>query len=279
MNRRLGILTLLAVVNLALITFGLSRNDDDDGDDTIGSATSLQEPSTVPMADGSATSVSINPTDAPLASTTSTTVAAPTTVHLAADDGLTSSQRRLVDAFTVTGDELQPKSVVASSDGLFFAQNMMYRHNVSVYDRTGSQLAVIPDEIDLGEYGVPGGGVVQGSPVEAAVAPDGQDVYVSNYKMYGAGWNPVADDDCNRGDWDDSFVYRIDTATYEIEAVIPTGAVPKFLAVTPDGSRVVVSNWCGFDVSIIDTATDSCVGADFVSLIPVCISQHGGVLR
>jgi YVTN family beta-propeller protein len=265
-------LTLLAVLNVALIAFGLSLDDGGDrgddtvvavggtvdaegtGDDSVGSATSPQVASTIPVTDGPTTSVGGGSTEAP---GSSTTIAPSTTLPLAVDDGLTSSQRRLVDAFTVTGDELQPKSVVASSDGLFFAQNMMYRHNVSVYDRTGTQLAVIPDEIDLAEFGIPGGGVVQGSPVEAAVAPDGQDVYVSNYKIYGSGWNPVADDDCNRGDWDDSFVYRIDTTTYEIEAVIPTGAVPKFLAVSPDGSRVVVSNWCGFDVSIIDTATDS----------------------
>ena len=78
--------------------------------------------------------------------------------------------------------------------------------------------------------------------------------------MFGDGYNPVADDSCNRGSWDDSFVYKIDVATFEIAAVIPTGAVPKFLAVSPDGSRLVVTNWCGFDASIIDTATDTELG-------------------
>ena len=98
------------------------------------------------------------------------------------------------------------------------------------------------------------------SGIDMRRTPDGRHVYVSNYKMFGAGWNPVADDDCDRGDWDDSYVYKIDVATLEIVAVVPTGAVPKFLAVSPDGSRLVVSNWCGFDVSIIDIATDTELG-------------------
>jgi YVTN family beta-propeller protein len=75
--------------------------------------------------------------------------------------------------------------------------------------------------------------------------------------MYGPGFTPTADDNCNRGKWDDSYVYRIDTTSWKIEKVIPTGSVPKFMAITPDGSRLLVSNWCGFDVTVIDTATDT----------------------
>jgi len=194
---------------------------------------------------------------------TTTTIApttTTTTLALVPDDGKTSAERLLVDAFTVQDADLQPKSIVSSGDGLFFAQNMMYRHNVAIYDREGNQLATIPDEVDLAEFGIDGGVVAQGSPVEAAFTPDARFVYVSNYKMFGAGYNPVADDNCDRGSWDDSFVYKIDTTAFEIVAVIPTGAVPKHLAVTPDGSRLVVSNWCGFDVSIIDTATDTELG-------------------
>jgi YVTN family beta-propeller protein len=193
-------------------------------------------------------------------SPTSTTLQTSSSVPAVPDDGSSSSERRLVEAFLVQDADLQPKSIVASGDGLFFAQNMMYRHNVAVYDRSGAKVATIPDEVDLAAFGVEGGVVAQGSPVEAAVTPDGRHVYVSNYKMFGAGFNPVADDSCDRGRWDDSFVYKIDVATLEIVAVVPTGAVPKFLAVSPDGARLVVSNWCGFDVSVIDTATDTELG-------------------
>ncbi len=188
-------------------------------------------------------------------STTTTTTTTTTTLPAPPEDGKVSSERRLEELFTVTDDQLQPKSVVSDGFGLFFAQNMMYQHTILVFDSTGSKLATISDEVDLSEWGLEGG-LVKGSPVEAAFAPDGEHVYVSNYKIYGSGFRTDAHDDCNQGNWEESFVYRIDTSSYEIDAVIPVGAVPKFLAVSPDGSRLVVSNWCGFDVSIVDTKTN-----------------------
>ena len=33
------------------------------------------------------------------------------------------------------------------------------------------------------------------------------------------------------------------------------GSVPKYVATTPDGRYVIVTNWCTFDLSIIDVAT------------------------
>lgn len=178
-------------------------------------------------------------------------------VQRIAAPGPPSVDRRLRPAFTVTDASLQPKSVVASGDGLFFAQSMMYRHNVSVFDRAGGKVATISDMVDLAAFGIPGGAVVRGAPVEAAFTPDGRYVYVSNYKMYGPGFGSGAGDDCGRGNWDDSYVYKIDVATFRIVGVIPTGSVPKHLAVSPDGTRVVVSNWCGFDVTVIDATSDT----------------------
>jgi YVTN family beta-propeller protein len=250
----------LAVLTAVLIALAVTR------DTTTDTAGELEAAELVEAVQGQSPIVSVidradealdaaaAPVEAALATTTTST---PTTlVPLVPDDGKTSSERRLVDAFTVEDADLQPKSIVASGDGLFFAQNMMYRHNVAIYDRSGNKVATIPDEVDLAAFGFDGS-VVQGSPVEAAFTPDGRFVYVSNYKIFGSGFSTIADDECDRGDWEDSFVYKIDVATFEIVAVIPTGAVPKFMAVSPDGSTVVVSNWCGFDVSFIDTATDT----------------------
>jgi YVTN family beta-propeller protein len=134
---------------------------------------------------------------------------------------------------------------------------MMYRHNVMVFDRDGRIVATIPDTVNLADYGVADGVTAKGSPVEAAFLPDRSAVFVSNYHMYGHGFTPTADDNCNRGKWDDSYVYRINTTTFHIDKVIRVGAVPKFLAVTPDGSKLLVSDWCGFDVTVIDTATNT----------------------
>jgi len=264
-DRRLVILGPLVALTAVLVAVAVTR-------DTSAEPAALLSaglPQTTPqVADGTTQQVegaidqALAPVDPALEATSTTTVAPTTTIPivLAPDDGKSSDERRLVDAFTVEDADLQPKSIVASGDGLFFAQNMMYRHNVAIYDRAGNKVATIADEVDLAAFGVSGGSVVQGSPVEAAFTPDGRFVYVSNYKMFGNGYSSVADDECDRGNWEDSYVYKIDVAAFEIVAVIPTGAVPKFMAISPDGTRLVVSNWCGFDASIIDTATDTEIG-------------------
>jgi YVTN family beta-propeller protein len=237
-------LSVVTVVILLGVPVALAlRNDGAHGDAVPPASTAPSSATTDPK-----------PTTAPAPDTTP---ASPPTVSAAPDDGKSSSERRLTSAFTVTNTDLQPKSIVASGAGLFVAQNMMYRHNVLAFDRAGKLLAKIPDTVDLAAYGVKDGVKAQGSPVEAAFLPGGKYVYVSNYKMYGPGYHPVADDNCNRGKWDDSFVYKIDTTTFHIDKVIATGSVPKFMAVSPDGSRLLVSNWCGFDVTVIDTATDT----------------------
>ena len=92
------------------------------------------------------------------------------------------------------GGEISPKSVVSSGTGLIFAQNMMYRHSVTVYDAKTLELKkTISDSVSLADFGYEGHpGTVQGAPVEAAFSPDGKYGYVSNYSMYGAGFGPRA---------------------------------------------------------------------------------------
>lgn len=242
--RLFGSLGLIALVGLLAAALALAvRPSAHDNVATVDTAASQQRPSVSTSTSAAAAPTTLAPviTEAPLAT----------------DDAKTSAQRRLVSAFVVSNADLQPKSIVASGRGLFFAQNMMYRHNVMVFDRAGALVAKIADEVDLAAFGVVGGVKAKGAPVEAVFAHDGSSVYVSNYKMYGPGYNPVADDNCSRGHWDDSYVYKINTSTLSIDKVIPTGAVPKFMAITPDGALLLVSDWCGFDMTIIDTATDA----------------------
>jgi YVTN family beta-propeller protein len=150
---------------------------------------------------------------------------------------------------------ISPKSVVASQTGLVFAQNMMYTHTVTVYDREGELVATIPDAVRLSELGSRNReGRFRGAPVEAAFTPDGRAAYVSNYAMYGPGFDRQGQDTCAPANhYDDSFVYRIDTATLQIDQAIAVGSVPKYVAVTPDGRWVLVANWCSYDLSVIDT--------------------------
>ena len=191
------------------------------------------------------TTAPVTTTSPPTASTTTTT--ATTTIPAPAAASLS-----LVQVATLTGD-LSPKSIVHSGNGLFFAQNMMYRHTVTVYDRTLRLVETIPDTVDLTALGFEG--EYQGAPVEAAFTSDGRYGYVSNYQMYGPGFSQPGHDGCDLAPWDESFVYRIDTSTLEIDQIVPVGAVPKYLAITPDDRYLLVANWCGFDVSVIDTKT------------------------
>jgi YVTN family beta-propeller protein len=203
--------------------------------------------------------------------TTPTTSTPNTSTTLVPSDGKRSDERTLTLVDTIANDNLQPKSIVHSGTGLFFAQNMMYRHNISVFDRRSNLITTIDDKVDLKDFGVEvadKSSVVRGSPVEAAFSSDAKYAYVSNYAMYGSGWDPSATDTCQGKDRDQSFVYRIDTTTFKIDQVVLVGAVPKYLAVSPDNKYVVVSNFCSLDVSIIDVSTGKEVQRIDVGLHP-----------
>lgn len=166
-----------------------------------------------------------------------------------------SDEGRLELSEVITG-EISPKSVVASGTGLFFAQNMMYRHTVTVYNRRGELVKTISDAVELSKLGSEEyEGEHRGAPVEAAFSSDGRYAYVSNYSMYGPGFGRAGSDSCSPASgYDDSFVYRIDTSTLEIDKAIKVGSVPKFVAVTPDDRFVLVSNWCSYSLSVISVA-------------------------
>lgn len=151
---------------------------------------------------------------------------------------------------------LSSKSVVALPSGKVIAQNMMYTHGVTVYSNTGQFLARVSDSVSRSMLGLKGTGTVAGSPVEASYSPDGAYAYVSNYQMFGRGFNKPGQDDCNAEDgYDKSYIYKIDMSTYKVVAAARVGAVPKYLKVTPDNTKVLVSNWCSASVSVVDLAT------------------------
>jgi YVTN family beta-propeller protein len=156
---------------------------------------------------------------------------------------------------TITGD-ISPKSVDATGRYVF-AQNMMYRHTMTVYDDAGELVKTIPDSVDLASFGYPGhAGLSKGAPVEGAVSPDHRFFYVTNYSMYGANFGPEGSDDCyGPSGLSPSFVYRVDLQKLAITGVAQVGMVPKYIAVTPDDRYILVTNWCSFDLSVIDRAT------------------------
>ncbi len=153
---------------------------------------------------------------------------------------------------------LSPKSVVHNGNGLFFAQNMMYRHTITVYNRNYELVKIIKDEVELKKYGYSNyKGKFKGAPVECCFSHNGKYAWVSNYQMSGGDstqFKKPGCDGCNSKDkYDSSFVYKINTQTLEIENVIKVGAVPKYVYATPDNSKVLVTNWTSGDLSIVDT--------------------------
>jgi len=154
---------------------------------------------------------------------------------------------------TINGS-IAPKSVRSSADGVVSAHNMMYRHSVTVYDaKTFELLHTVSDSVSLKDFGFSkSAGNYKGAPVEGTFSPDGKYLYVSNYAMYGKGFNKEGTDTCSPADkYDSSFVYRINRSDYTIDSVYPVGSVPKVVEVTPDNKYVLVANWCSYTVSVI----------------------------
>ena len=174
---------------------------------------------------------------------------------------ISSDNTKLKLEKTITGN-ISPKSVRASKTGYVSAHNMMYRHSVTVYNADTLDLVKnISDQVDLNVLGQKGyTGLHRGAPVEGAFSPDGAHLYVTNYAMYGKGFNREGTDKCSPVDkYDRSFVYRIDTSTWEIDAAYRVGVVPKVVEVTPDNKYVLVTNWCSYDLSIISIASQKVV--------------------
>ena len=174
-------------------------------------------------------------------------------LHRASQLAVPSDQKTLREVAQLSG-ELTPKSIVASGTGLYFAQNVMFRHTISIFGAGKQLVKTLPDRVDLRSFGHDvRGETYRGAPVEAVFTSDGSYAFVSNYRMYGPGYHPSAGGEaCEKDDGQRSFVYRIDARTLTIDRVYEAGPTPKFMALTPDDGLLLVSNWCGYDVSVID---------------------------
>ena len=183
--------------------------------------------------------------------------------------GPPSSSLKLKASKTIVSSEISPKSVVSSGTGYVFAQNMMYKHTITVYDsKTAKLVKTIQDEITAADFHIKGHGeTIRGAPVECAFTPDGRFAYVSQYSMYGSGFTE-GHDTCSPGGASDSYVYRVSLADLKIDKVIKVGEVPKYLAVTPDQKYLLVSNWCSYSLTVIDIHTSKVVKSVYLGPYP-----------
>jgi YVTN family beta-propeller protein len=178
-----------------------------------------------------------------------------------AQSEVVSADTKMTLVKTITGD-ISPKSVRSSGSGLVSAHNMMYRHSVTIYDANTFELvSTVSDSVQLSKYGYSKySSIYKGSPVEGAYSPDGKYLYVTNYAMYGKGFNREGHDTCSPASgYDTSFLYRVNLANYEIDNVYPVGSVPKVVEVTPDNKFVLVSNWCSYNLKVISVDSQKVV--------------------
>lgn len=151
---------------------------------------------------------------------------------------------------------VEPKSVVSNQHGLMIANNVVYQHNVVLFDTaTRKVFQTLDDTVNPAELGVEGlPDEVSGAPVEATWTKDGEHAYVTQYGLYPVGTAP--DDNCTAGsDIAPSLVYRYSVEEKDWDAAYRVGRVPKYLALSPDESRLLVTNWCDSNMTVIDTAS------------------------
>lgn len=181
-----------------------------------------------------------------------------------------SSETKLVLVKTVSGG-ISPKSVLASGTGLISTHNMMYTHNVTLFDANSyAQVKRISDSVKLSDFGYSQySGTYKGAPVEGAFSPDGKYLYFTNYAMYGKGFTKEGHDTCSPASgYDKSFLSRINLVTSKIDAVFPVGSVPKVVKVTPDNKFILVSNWCSYTVTVISVQTGKTVSSIKIGRYP-----------
>lgn len=149
---------------------------------------------------------------------------------------------------------VEPKSVVSNQHGLMITNNVIYQHNVVLFDTATREIfQTLDDTVNPAELGVEGlPDEVSGAPVEAAWTKDGEHAYVTQYGLYDVGTAP--NDNCTAGsDIAPSLVYRYSVEEKDWDAAYRVGRVPKYVALSPDDSRLLVTNWCDSNMTVIDT--------------------------
>ncbi|MGE9984969.1 hypothetical protein [Desulfovibrio sp. SGI.169] len=158
-----------------------------------------------------------------------------------------------------------PKSVIFSLDGTKFFINSLEGMRTVVFDSDSfEELQIIQHSFseedsplfqngdrvfDYPYFTIPKNGKTNcfsGKPVESVLSHNGKYLWTTYYRR---SWDTKGTSP--------SAVVIIDTATYLPVRIMPTGTVPKMLALSPDGSTMAVINWGDNTICLIDINSDN----------------------
>ena len=185
-----------------------------------------------------------------------------------------SAQDSLRLRYRIKGD-LVPKSVVHSGDGLFAISNMTTVHNISFYNRNYEQVAQSYDDVDLSKYDTAQSSKMNwGAPVAGAFSDNGKYYWVVNQQMEGNGFSKSGCESCNGKNYDNSYIYKVNTWNYKVEKAIKVGAFPKYIANNDALRIVVVSNYTSGDIHVINSKTSKVLKQINVGKYPCGVAIH-----
>jgi YVTN family beta-propeller protein len=171
--------------------------------------------------------------------------------------------------------ELNPKSIVHNSDGLFAVQNMSEPHNVTFFNRNFEAVAHVHDDVDLSKFDTARNSIMTwGSPTAGTFTDVGRYYWLSNYEMEGGNFTNAPCENCSGKNYDHSFIYKINTWTFKVEKVVEVGSAPKNIASSDALKIVVVSNWSSGNIHVINSKTNKIIKQIEVGKFPSGIAIH-----
>lgn len=165
-------------------------------------------------------------------------------------------------AFSVDGTKLYVNSLEGSATVVYDWPSLKKRKVIEHIFNSRNQ-ALFQGEETLFKYeyyGKPaqGANFFKGKPVEMAFSHEGKYLWISYYRR-----------DYDAYAQSPSAVAIVDTRTDSIVRVIPSGPIPKFVAISPDNRTAVITHWGDNTLGVLDISSNSAADFKYTDLLTV----------